>query len=169
MLEKPIKTFHNLSLNVVLGAMLCSWMFTKLPNGDSKINYFVLSLLGIATWSIYLLDRLLDVRIYPIDFSERHEFHLRNKKALYVLLTVLLVSGGVLCFYIPKEVFFYGLTIALFIGQALNGDYAMGFLIVSGFYALLAIIIFVLRRPLVTNPVLRMMVDKLFKEEEEEG
>lgn len=116
MLEKPIKTFHNLSLNVVLGAMLCSWMFTKLPNGDSKINYFVLGLLGIATWSIYLLDRLLDVRIYPIDFSERHEFHLRNKKALYVLLSVLLVSGGVLCFYIPKEVFFYGLTIALFIG-----------------------------------------------------
>ena len=41
-----------------------------------------------------------------------------------------------------------------------TGNYAQGFLIVSGFYFVLGFILFVARRTLITNPVIRMMNKK---------
>ena len=53
-------------------------------------------------------------------------------------------------------------TAALFIGRALDENYALGFLIMSGVYFLMAAVIYTFRRPLVTNRVLGMVIAKLF-------
>lgn len=116
MLNKLSRLFNNLSLNVVLGAMLSCAMFMKLPFGQASLDYYCLLILGIATWVIYLLDRLLDIRIYPPHFSPRHNFHALNKNRLYFLLVVLVLIACRLCFFIPLEVFFYGLFVSLGIG-----------------------------------------------------
>ncbi|MGR3809985.1 hypothetical protein [Jiulongibacter sp. NS-SX5] len=105
-----------LSLDVVLGAMICSIMFWRLPDGSGTIDVASVLLLGISTWIIYILDRILDLRIYPADFSERHAFHSKNQFNLSVLLVVLTLVGCFLCFFIPFTVFVYGLVLAAGLG-----------------------------------------------------
>lgn len=58
-------------------------------------------------------------------------------------------------------------TAALFIGKALGGDYAMGFLIMSGIYLLVAVLIYLFRHALITNPVLSEVIAKLFPTQED--
>lgn len=93
--------------------MLCSWMFMRLPDGIAEFDIYSISLLGISTWIIYLLDRLLDLRIYPADFSERHQFHYKKKRVLTGLLIFLAFLAFILCFFIPKAVLFYGIFLSI--------------------------------------------------------
>ncbi|SOE23433.1 hypothetical protein SAMN06298216_3822 [Spirosomataceae bacterium TFI 002] len=116
MLKSLFQKINNLSLNVVFGAMLCGWMFMRLPNGAADFDFYTIPLLGLATWAIYLLDRLLDIRIYPPEFSERHHFHFTNKRTLFVLLVILVVAGIVLCFFVDKKVLLYGICLSIGIG-----------------------------------------------------
>lgn len=116
MLLTIFRTFHNLSLNVVFGAMLNYWMFCRLPTGKVQFDVYSAVLLGIATWVIYLGDRLLDLRIYPVDFSRRHQFHHDHRQVLIVLLVFLIVIGIVLCFFVPRKVVYFGFGLSGFIG-----------------------------------------------------
>ncbi|WP_304235518.1 hypothetical protein [Jiulongibacter sediminis] len=111
---KPfLKFLHLLSLDVVLGAMLTSVMFWRLPDGSGPIEMSAVILLGISTWVIYILDRLLDLRIYPKNLSERHRFHADHQYNLSILLVVLSVIGLVFCFLIPLKVLIFGACISL--------------------------------------------------------
>ncbi|KPM49994.1 hypothetical protein AFM12_05425 [Jiulongibacter sediminis] len=111
---KPfLKFLHLLSLDVVLGAMLTSVMFWRLPDGSGPIEMSAVILLGISTWVIYILDRLLDLRIYPENLSERHRFHADHQYNLSILLVVLSVIGLVFCFLIPLKVLTFGACISL--------------------------------------------------------
>lgn len=114
--KKTLQIFHLLSLNVVLGAVISSSMFWLLPDGNGIVNIPSLALLGICTWIIYILDRLLDLKIYPVDFSERHSFHAHNQYNLSVLLVMLVCVAAVLCFFIPEIVFWYGLGLSSVLG-----------------------------------------------------
>ncbi|WP_131458204.1 hypothetical protein [Jiulongibacter sediminis] len=108
-----MKFLHLLSLDVVLGAMLTSVMFWRLPDGSGPIEMSAVILLGISTWVIYILDRLLDLRIYPENLSERHRFHADHQYNLSILLVVLSVIGLVFCFLIPLKVLTFGACISL--------------------------------------------------------
>lgn len=110
-----IRLYNNLSLNVVLCTVLCSYMFSKLPNGESTTSWITLTLLAISTWLIYLLDRILDIRIYPPETSERHSFHFQYKKTITYLIAVLIGISIALVFFLPSEVLKYGLCLSAFI------------------------------------------------------
>ena len=58
---------------------------------------------------------------------------------------------------------FINIGISLFIGKLLN-DYAMGFLLVSGFYFIVAIIVFISRKTLIKIPIDNLIVSKLLKD-----
>ena len=58
---------------------------------------------------------------------------------------------------------FINIGISLFIGNLLN-DYAMGFLLVSGFYFIVAIIVFIFRKTLIKIPIDNLIVSKLLKD-----
>jgi hypothetical protein len=115
-LKKAIQTFNLLSLNVVLGAVICSAMFWKLPDGTGVVNIPSLLLLGCTTWIIYILDRLLDLRIYPANPTERHKFHQEHQYNLSVLLVVLVVVAIALCFFIPRPILWFGCLLSLSLG-----------------------------------------------------
>ena len=58
---------------------------------------------------------------------------------------------------------FINIGIRRFIGKLLN-DYAMGFLLVSGFYFIVAIIVFIFRKTLIKIPIDNLIVSKLLKD-----
>ena len=58
---------------------------------------------------------------------------------------------------------FINIGISLFIGKLLN-DYAMGFFLVSGFYFIVAIIVFIFRKTLIKIPIDNLIVSKLLKD-----
>ena len=58
---------------------------------------------------------------------------------------------------------FIKIGISLFIGKLLN-DYAMGFFLVSGFYFIVAIIVFIFRKTLIKIPIDNLIVSKLLKD-----
>ena len=58
---------------------------------------------------------------------------------------------------------FINIGISLFIGKLLN-DYAMGFLLVSGFYFVLGIVFYIFRKTLIKIPIDNLIVSKLLKD-----
>lgn len=63
---------------------------------------------------------------------------------------------------------FASITLALALGNWLD-DNVWGFLIVTGFYAVLAMVILLARDKLIKLPVLNMLLKKMFKEERGNG
>jgi hypothetical protein len=68
-----------------------------------------------------------------------------------------------LAFIVAIFTLFINLGLALLIGNAL-GDYAMGFFLVSGFYFIVAIIVFIFRKTLIKIPIDNLIVSKLLKD-----
>ncbi len=64
-------------------------------------------------------------------------------------------------------VLFISLALAFVIGKAI-GELYWGFLIVSGFYLILGILVFVFREKLLRLPILNALLKQLFKGEDEE-
>ena len=61
-------------------------------------------------------------------------------------------------------ILFINIGISLLIGKLLN-DYAMGFFLISGFYFIVALIVFVFRKTLIKIPIDNIIVSKLLKDE----
>lgn len=96
--------------------MFSSWAFWKLPSGNTQPNLLTVFVLGTTTWILYILDRLLDLRIYPQDHTARHQFHFNNQYNLQITLICLFVLNGVLFFFLPEAVMWYGVLLAVGVG-----------------------------------------------------
>lgn len=57
---------------------------------------------------------------------------------------------------------FVNISISLYIGK-LIGEYYLGFLIVSGFYLVLAILLFIFRNQLIKTPITNLVIKKLLE------
>lgn len=60
-------------------------------------------------------------------------------------------------------ILFMNIGISLLIGKLLN-DYAMGFFLISGFYFIVALIVFVFRKTFIKIPIDNLIVSKLLKD-----
>lgn len=80
-----------LSIDVTLGAMAGMLFFERLLR--AQLHWPAYVLLGLAVWSIYTLDHLLDVRKKTLLLSERRAFHLRNWRTLALLLSLTVLIG----------------------------------------------------------------------------
>lgn len=109
-----LKKLHYLSLDVVVGAVASSVMFWKMPDGISKPDVPSLLILGICTWIIYILDRLLDnIKSEPQD--ARHQFHFQHQYYLQVIIIVLFFVALTLVFFLPKNVIYFGIGLSVFL------------------------------------------------------
>jgi hypothetical protein len=109
-----LKTLHYLSLDVVLGAVASSWMFWKIPDGNSAVNLPSILILGICTWIIYILDRLLDnLKSEPED--TRHQFHFQYQYYLQVGIIILFFIAVILAFFLPRNVIYFGIALSVLI------------------------------------------------------
>lgn len=109
-----LKTLHYLSLDVVLGAVASSWMFWKIPDGNGVVNLPSMLILGICTWIIYILDRLLDnLKSEPED--ARHQFHFQHQYYLQVIIIILFFIAAILAFLLPRNIIYFGIALSVLI------------------------------------------------------
>jgi hypothetical protein len=129
---KFFKTLHFLSLDVVAGAVISSWMFWKLPDSKNLPDLATLAILGCSTWLIYILDRLFDnFKTIDQSFSPRHQFHSEHQYYLQLLIILLALLALVLLFFIPQKVLVFGCLLLLLLGlyfyllqiKSQNADY----------------------------------------------
>jgi hypothetical protein len=98
LLEKIHLRLSWLSIDVVLGALAGLVFFSKLLRIELESQVFLL--LGLAVWSIYTADHLLDShKKTEVDLSLRHFFHLKYKNSLRIILVLVLICGLILAYY----------------------------------------------------------------------
>lgn len=90
-----------LSLDVVAGS--CAGMFFFGDMMRLSLPWFIYLLLGMAVWSIYTFDHLLDATSIPqLALSKRHRFHQRHFKKLSIITMIITLSGiGLAAAWLP--------------------------------------------------------------------
>lgn len=103
-----------LSIDVAVGAVVSALFFAKifdvviLPSGMIS--------LGFTVWVIYTADHLIDAYVIKQEAAtERHRFHQRHFKVLFVLLIIAAAIDGSQLLFIRKTVFFEGLGLMFLI------------------------------------------------------
>lgn len=77
--------WHFLSLDAPTVAVVWAWSFARALG--IGISATAIAVLGIGTWMIYVVDRLLDARwTRHAELRERHFFHARHRRAFIVAL-----------------------------------------------------------------------------------
>jgi len=119
--------FNLLSLDVVLGAMAGMLFFSDLLDVDIPDSAYFL--LGMAVWSIYTWDHLMDARsALDMPQSPRHQFHQKYFRFLLPLVFSCILIGCVLLFFSEELKFL--LTPGIVLGAVIV--VWMGFLKITG-------------------------------------
>ncbi len=79
-----------------------------------------------------------------------------------------LVAGGVLLILGLIFLLFISLALGFYLSAVIGNTYA-GFFIVSGFYLLLMIIVYLMKENYIVNPLVNTFIKKIFKDKEEGG
>lgn len=111
------RILNLLSIDVVMGAMAGMLFFADVLDMSLPMGLYMV--LGMAVWSVYTLDHLLDARKtgYPAS-SDRHRFHQENFKSLSIVL-LLMIGLGLFCvlyFQSLKFILFPGLILGIVMG-----------------------------------------------------
>jgi hypothetical protein len=75
-------------------------------------------------------------------------------------------AGGMLAFLAIFVFFFGSLTLGFYLSEVIGNSYS-GFLIITGFYLLLALIVYFTKDNLIKKPIENGVIKKLFKERNE--
>jgi len=129
-----LKRFHWLSLDVVAGAMVTHVIASRIPNGHGKVSWASTICVGIAVFSIYVIDRLLDNRKLSSNTTLRHRFHAQNEGTLLKVLALLGLLGIVCLFWLPSPMFLIGIGLTLLVGIYLFAVFKTSF---SNYFQLL--------------------------------
>jgi 4-hydroxybenzoate polyprenyltransferase len=100
------------SIDVVVGAVICSLFFAKLL--QTYLPAVLVVTLAMAVWSVYTIDHLWDAQRSPMpSITLRHHLHFKYRPILAILLFAVLVIGGVLFWYLPDSTRKMGLILAV--------------------------------------------------------
>ncbi len=94
-------------------------------------------------------------------------FRLEMSERVIRILSVL-ITGFLLLSIVGMFTLFASIAISFYIGNSL-GSTGSGFLIVAGAYGLLALLLYLFRRPLIVQPVLALIIGEFREELEEEA
>ncbi len=97
LIQQFFTLFSWLSLDVVIGAMASLYFFQELLH--VSLDWHAYILLGLAVWTIYNLDHLLDARKIANTSSPRRAFHRRYQVVLGVGILIAVGSGLAGAFY----------------------------------------------------------------------
>ena len=115
MLQRILNKAQVLSLDVISGSCLTSWLVASFLN--TNVSLVVYLALGLSVWLIYTLDHLIDAyEIKIVARTERHRFHQKYFKHLaYIWLFVALLNLVLIAFYLPQETIRLGLLASVFV------------------------------------------------------
>lgn len=105
-----------------------------------------------------LLENVGETTEYARQFAQKQYDYIRlvvverTAKVASTLITTIVVT-----FFIILAVIMLSLTLGFYLGNLFK-SYPLGFLVVAGFYCLLALVVHLLRRQLVTNPIIGMII-----------
>jgi hypothetical protein len=107
-----------LSLDVAVGAVICSLYFSKLFSVTPSAQEMLA--LGFTVWIIYTVDRLLDVRtLSSTAATERHQFHQLYQKPLWTLSLLAGVVTICLIYFLRPQIIVGGILLSLISGMYL--------------------------------------------------
>ncbi|MEQ1586809.1 MAG: UbiA family prenyltransferase [Cyclobacteriaceae bacterium] len=105
------RTINLLSIDVAVGAVISSLCFSRLF--DIKPNPYSMVTLGLTVWIIYTADRLLDVRnLKGQATTDRHKFHHRYQKQLWILIFLMGFIAAALVFFLHPSIIVTGILLA---------------------------------------------------------
>jgi len=105
------RLLNILSIDIVVGAVVCALFFAKIF-GVKVFPYGLISL-GLTVWIIYTADHLLDAKkVQQAASTERHRFHQKYFKVLFMLMIVAAVVDFAQLFFIREKVFETGLMLS---------------------------------------------------------
>jgi hypothetical protein len=115
-----------------------------------------------------------DTHIRKISRSIRQYLHLKTE--LYSLIVLerfsrivsYFVAALVLIFFLFFFILFISMGFVSWFGEATNKPY-LGYLIVSAFYLVVAIIVYSLRRRIFYDPIIKVLNETIFEKEDEPG
>lgn len=115
MLPKILKDLQNLSIDVALGSVTMSWLFSKA--NEIQVPLAVYLVLGVAVWLAYTFDHLLDaIKIKNKAKTARHRFHQENFKTLIISWIAILAAGFFIAIvYLPLQTWKWGSAVVFFI------------------------------------------------------
>jgi 1,4-dihydroxy-2-naphthoate octaprenyltransferase len=102
------KLLHNLSLDVVLGALLCGYMAVSLLEVRPGWAYWIV--LASAVWIIYTTDHLIDgLRLKYSAHTIRHIYHFHHRKIITIVISVLVIVNLLLVlFFLDQAIILFG-------------------------------------------------------------
>lgn len=90
-IQKTVQYLSWLSIDVVVGALAGMYFFMELFH--TILQWPAFSLLGLAVWSIYTLDHLIDLKKIKSSLSPRRLYLMKFQKFFWILLWVAIFSG----------------------------------------------------------------------------
>ncbi len=112
-----------LSIDVVIGALLCGGFVVKLLNSEPDFVWWIV--LPISVWIIYTIDHLIDgYKLKDNAHTYRHYFHFRYIKPLiYAILILSVINLILVLFFMEKQIVIFGFIAAFLTGLYLGGVY----------------------------------------------
>lgn len=105
-----------------------------------------------------LLENIGETTEYARTYAEKQfdyirlEVAERTAKVTSTLITVIAVT-----FFVLLVIIMLSFTLGFYLGDLLK-SYPLGFLIVTGIYFVVALLVYALRRQIVTNPILHLII-----------
>lgn len=104
-----------LSLDVVAGGVIFTLAIGKVANVE--LHWSIPTALGCCIWLIYTLDHLIDGNSIDRNPSmERHAFHKKYRKPIFIVFVLVACFGLRLLFFLPYETLIYGCVLLGLVG-----------------------------------------------------
>jgi hypothetical protein len=109
-----LRLVNALSLDVVVGSLMCSLFVSKLMNTSPGWAYWIL--LPVAVWIIYTIDHLIDAfRLEENASTYRHKFHFIHRNVLGIIIIILLLGAVIILInWLEKSILIFGIGLSVF-------------------------------------------------------
>lgn len=92
----------------------CVWLIFLAQKHGVAVGWLELSLLFIAVWIIYMVDRLVDAQqLRRLELSPRHLFYKHHRWAMLAMVLFLTLLAGYLSSYLDRHTFISGIITGL--------------------------------------------------------
>lgn len=118
------KTLHLLNGDVVAASLASTYGAVCVTQTHVQTEWWWI--LGLGTWSVYTLDRIVDSRQgYNALSTERYAWHLRHQQSLLIGVLCALVGCAILSLSLPKSIVITGFILAVWMaGHILASQYS---------------------------------------------
>lgn len=104
-----------LSLDVVAGGVIFSFAIGRVSS--IELHWSIPTALGCCIWLIYTLDHLIDGNTLERDPTmDRHAFHRKYRKSIFVVFVLVASFGLRLLFFLPYQTLIYGCVLLGLVG-----------------------------------------------------